>query len=183
MEKSQNPSISVSNIVRASICPMQLYLASSSPKEFAEPIRYSAAKQLACHLGDTLNPDEIHRELSFALPDADEKAHRVLDEMIEACKAVQFRRAEACDVQAVSENIISTEESTGSSGTGLQSSKEGLPRSTACMSQTVCRRSVTPSVLRRCTGKNFQHLWSISGQAPSGRLFSPPRTAGSFSRR
>lgn len=82
---------------------MQLYLASSSPKEFAEPVRYSAAKQLACHLGDILNPDEIHRELSFALPDADDETHRILDEMIEACKAVQFRKAEACDVQAVSE--------------------------------------------------------------------------------
>ena len=95
--------ISVSEIVRASICPMQLYLASSDPKGFTEPVRYSAAKQLSCHLGDTLCPAQIREELAFSLPDADDEAYRILDEMIAACKPVQFRKAEACDVSVASE--------------------------------------------------------------------------------
>ena len=90
-------------MLRAFVCPMQLYLAKSQPAEFSEPRRYSAAKILSYHLGEVLNADKIREEFALSLPDADDEAFKLLDEMISACTAVHFRRATACDVQVSSE--------------------------------------------------------------------------------
>ncbi|HJJ31382.1 MAG TPA: Dna2/Cas4 domain-containing protein [Methanocorpusculum sp.] len=82
---------------------MQLYLAKSQPAEFSEPRRYSAAKILSYHLGEVLDAEKIHEEFALSLPNADDEAIRILDEMISACSTVQFRCAAACDVQVSSE--------------------------------------------------------------------------------
>ncbi|HJJ39091.1 MAG TPA: Dna2/Cas4 domain-containing protein [Methanocorpusculum sp.] len=82
---------------------MQLYLAKSQPAEFSEPRRYSAAKILSYHLGSVLDADKIHEEFALSLPDADDESFKVLDEMISVCASVQFRTAEAYDVQVSSE--------------------------------------------------------------------------------
>ena len=90
-------------MLRAFVCPMQLYLAKSQPAGFTEPRRYSAAKLLSYHLGDVLDTEKIHEEFRLSLPDADDEAFRLLDEMISACSPVQFRCAAAYDVQISSE--------------------------------------------------------------------------------
>ena len=61
-------SVSVSDIIRASVCPMQLYLAKSSPANFSEPLRYSVAKQLSYHLGDEFDREKIREELKLTIP-------------------------------------------------------------------------------------------------------------------
>ncbi|HJJ87421.1 MAG TPA: hypothetical protein O0X17_03685, partial [Methanocorpusculum sp.] len=92
-------SVSVSDILRASVCPMQLYLAKSSPAYFLEPLRYSVAKQLSYHLGDELNREEIREELKLTIKDCGDEAFTVLDEMIEACSKVMWRQALTYDMQ------------------------------------------------------------------------------------
>lgn len=92
-------SVSVSDILRASVCPMQLYLAKSSPAYFLEPLRYSVAKQLSYHLGEELNREEIREELKLTIKDCGEEAFAVLDEMIEACSKVMWRQALTYDMQ------------------------------------------------------------------------------------
>lgn len=92
-------SVSVSDILRASVCPMQLYLAKSSPADFSEPLRYSVAKQISYHLGDELDAAEIREELKLTIPDCGEDAFRVLDEMLAACRKVTWRQALTYDMQ------------------------------------------------------------------------------------
>ncbi|HJJ62681.1 MAG TPA: hypothetical protein O0X94_05005, partial [Methanocorpusculum sp.] len=92
-------SVSVSDILRASVCPMQLYLAKSSPAYFLEPLRYSVAKQLSYHLGEELNREEIREGLKLTIKDCGEEAFAVLDEMIEACSKVMWRQALTYDMQ------------------------------------------------------------------------------------
>lgn len=96
-------SISVSDILRASVCPMQLYLAKSSPANFTEPLRYSVAKQLSYHLGEEFNREEnrekIREELRLTIPECGQDAFSVLDEMIDVCSKVTWRQALTYDMQ------------------------------------------------------------------------------------
>lgn len=63
------------------------------------PQNYSIAKQIACHLGEPLNEEEIWEELLLVLPDADVAAHVRLGEMIiAACRRTAWRPAMALDV-------------------------------------------------------------------------------------
>lgn len=97
-------SISVSDILRASVCPMQLYLAKSSPIDFTEPLRYSIAKQLSYHLGEELNKEKIYDELKLTISPCDEETFRILCEMIDACSRVTWRQALTFDMQVDSGN-------------------------------------------------------------------------------
>ncbi len=96
-------SISVSDILRASRCPMQLYLSRSSPADFSEPLRYSVAKQISYHLGDPLNLEKIEDELRQVLPDYSTPARTALEEMITACTRITWRHALTFDMQVDSE--------------------------------------------------------------------------------
>lgn len=90
--------IFVHDLVQCSICPMQVYLSHPEPREFVEPQNYSIAKQIACHLGEPLNEEEIWEELLLILPDAGETAHARLREMIALCTPTAWPRAAALDV-------------------------------------------------------------------------------------
>lgn len=101
---SQYP-VSVTDILRASICPMQLYLARSVPEDFNEPLRYSVAKQISYHLGEPLNFGQIWEELKLTIPDCGTEAQDALKQMIEACTRVTWRHALTHDMQVESEKF------------------------------------------------------------------------------
>ncbi|MDV0444333.1 CRISPR-associated protein Cas4 [Methanorbis rubei] len=92
------PQITVSELVRCSVCPLQLYLARSDPAEFIEPHSYSIAKQIAAHLGGQLILEEIWDELKTVRPDAGDAEYSQLFSMIEACEKTDWQTALRADV-------------------------------------------------------------------------------------
>ncbi|HJK07192.1 MAG TPA: Dna2/Cas4 domain-containing protein, partial [Methanocorpusculum sp.] len=78
--------IPVHDLVRCSICPLQVYLARSDPEEFQEPVNYSIAKQISLHFGDELKPDEIWDELETVLSVAGAEEYEQTLAMIDACQ-------------------------------------------------------------------------------------------------
>lgn len=90
--------IPVRELVRCSICPLQVYLSRSTPEEFAEPAGYSIAKQIAVHLGDELDLAEIWEELETVLPDAGEEEYAQASAMVDACRRTIWRPPVSTDV-------------------------------------------------------------------------------------
>lgn len=90
--------IPVGDLVRCSVCPLQVYLSRSSPEEFAEPVGYSIAKQVAAHLGEPLDPAGIWEELQTVLPDAGPQERERLFEMADTCSRTVWRSALCTDV-------------------------------------------------------------------------------------
>ncbi|MDU9376469.1 hypothetical protein McpSp1_10890 [Methanocorpusculaceae archaeon Sp1] len=97
------PQITVSELVRCSRCPLQLYLARSDSPEFIEPHSYSIAKQIAAHLGGPLILEEIWDELTTVRPDAGDAEYQLLASMIEACDKTDWRVADRTDAIVSSE--------------------------------------------------------------------------------
>ncbi len=95
--------IMVSELIRGSICPMQLYLDKSDHTAFVEPHTYSIAKQIAAHLGGPLILEELWGELTAVLPDAGPTEHQQLASMIETCSKTRWRNAVRNDVLVSSE--------------------------------------------------------------------------------
>ncbi len=104
MERERKPEeyIPVSEIVRCSVCPMQVYLERTGKEPFTEPLRYSIAKQLSYHLGEKLDPDVICREVKGVTGESEECIRPLLDEMIAACDLKKWRQAEQYDVYVLS---------------------------------------------------------------------------------
>lgn len=96
-------SISVSDLLRVSVCPMQLYLAKSSPAEFVEPLSYSVAKQLSYHLGGEIDRDVVLDELKLTVPEFGDEGIQILDKMFDACQSGVWETAEDVDVAVHSE--------------------------------------------------------------------------------
>ncbi|HJJ98101.1 MAG TPA: Dna2/Cas4 domain-containing protein [Methanocorpusculum sp.] len=90
--------IPVHDLVRCSICPLQVYLARSDPEEFQEPVNYSIAKQISLHFGDELKPDEIWDELETVLSVAGAEEYEQTLAMIDACQKTVWRPAVDTDV-------------------------------------------------------------------------------------
>ena len=88
-------SVSVSDILRASVCPMQLYLAKSSPANFTEPLRYSVAKQLSYHLGEEFNREENREKIREELLE-----HGVFHVTIETEKSLENCKSRECEVSS-----------------------------------------------------------------------------------
>lgn len=61
--------IPVSDLVRCSVCPMQVYLSCSGAEEVTESFSYSIAKQITAHLCSSLDTTEIWDELRTVRPD------------------------------------------------------------------------------------------------------------------
>ncbi|HJJ42423.1 MAG TPA: Dna2/Cas4 domain-containing protein [Methanocorpusculum sp.] len=95
-------SISVSDIVTCSICPMQSYL-SKSMGAYAEPISYSIAKQISYHLGAELDEKIIWNELKDVIPECGDEARKIMNDMITSCSRSVWRRAVNHDVSVRSE--------------------------------------------------------------------------------
>ncbi|WP_268924740.1 CRISPR-associated protein Cas4 [Methanocorpusculum petauri] len=95
--------IPVRDLVRCSVCPLQVYLSRSTPGEFAEPAGYSIAKQIAAHLGDELDFREIWEEIETVLPDAGAEEYAQASAMIEACRKTVWRSPVNTDVFVSSE--------------------------------------------------------------------------------
>ena len=99
--KMHTEKISVTDLVKAATCPMQLYLAKSADHGFTEPVSYTVAKLVSYHLGEPLFTDEIWEELEAILPGNDD-ARRILEQMIAACSKVTWRHADQYEVPVFS---------------------------------------------------------------------------------
>ena len=94
--------ISVTDLVKAAICPMKLYLVKSAEKKFNEPVSYTVAKLVSYHLGEPLFTDDIWEELEAILPNNNE-AQRILEQMLEVCGKITWRHADQYDMPVFSE--------------------------------------------------------------------------------
>ncbi|HJJ43267.1 MAG TPA: Dna2/Cas4 domain-containing protein [Methanocorpusculum sp.] len=100
---SRDDMISVTDVVKAGTCPMQLYLAKSSKSPYEEPISYTVAKQLSYYLGDILSVEDIWEEGLKNMVPEDQPALSYLENMVTACSKVTWRQAERYDVSVFSE--------------------------------------------------------------------------------
>lgn len=95
--------ISVTDVVKAGTCPMQLYLAKSADIPYEEPIAYTVAKQISYYLGDILSTEDIWEEGLKNLMHEDQPALSYLEKMVAACSKVTWRQAERYDVSVFSD--------------------------------------------------------------------------------
>jgi CRISPR-associated exonuclease Cas4 len=95
--------ISVTDVVKAGTCPMQLYLAKSTDTPYEEPIKYTVAKQLSYYLGDILSVEDVWEEGLKNMVPEDQPALTYLEQMVAACSKLTWRQAERYDVPVFSE--------------------------------------------------------------------------------
>ncbi|WP_319379118.1 CRISPR-associated protein Cas4 [uncultured Methanocorpusculum sp.] len=95
--------ISVTDVVKAGTCHMQLYLAKSTDTPYEEPIKYTVAKQLSYYLGDILSVEDVWEQGLKNMVPEDQPALTYLDQMVAACSKLTWRQAERYDVSVFSE--------------------------------------------------------------------------------
>ncbi len=95
--------ISVTDVVKAGTCPMQLYLAKSTDIPYEEPIAYTVAKQISYYFGDILSTEDIWEGGLKNLVHEDQPALSDLEKMVVACSKVTWRQAERYDVSVFSD--------------------------------------------------------------------------------
>ncbi|MGD9936278.1 MAG: Dna2/Cas4 domain-containing protein [Methanoregulaceae archaeon] len=79
--------VTVSGLVAAHRCPLRFWNELDRPP--AESVRYAVAKQVAAHLGDSLEPARIWDELTCVLPGVDPGARALVEAWTTACREIR----------------------------------------------------------------------------------------------
>lgn len=93
--------IAVSDLVHCHTCPVRYYY--EKGKERAESDRYAICKQVAYHLGTTLDSAVIWDEVLAVRPSVDPAQREFLDHCIAACGKKDFPPAAQHDLRVISE--------------------------------------------------------------------------------
>ena len=88
--------ISISSVVKSARCPVRLYLERSAL--WNEPPAYTICKQISYHLGNSLDKEEIWKEVSTVHPQITEDMHPFLDSCVDACSRMTWRVPAATDL-------------------------------------------------------------------------------------
>ncbi|MCP1714996.1 CRISPR/Cas system-associated exonuclease Cas4 (RecB family) [Methanocalculus alkaliphilus] len=88
--------IPISTLVRASACPVRVYLERHDP--ILEPYEYTVAKQVGYHLGDTLDADAIWREITLVRPDTPISMQEYLRGCVSVCAGLSWRLPRTVDL-------------------------------------------------------------------------------------
>lgn len=88
--------IPISTLVRASACPVRVYLERHDPIQ--EPYEYTVAKQVGYHLGGNLDVDTIWREITLVRPDISVTMQGYLRGCISACAGLPWRPPRTIDL-------------------------------------------------------------------------------------
>lgn len=77
--------VPVSSVIKATLCPMRLFLETRSGEPRQESHTYTICKQISTHLGSPLDPREIWNEISAIVTDMDTRSFEYMESCIARC--------------------------------------------------------------------------------------------------
>jgi len=97
----QREHVAISDLVRVHSCPVRFYYERNDP--MSESNRYVICKQLSYHLGQSLEPDVIWREVLAVRPGIDPDLRSFLESCIASCNKSEWKPAVQSDVRVISD--------------------------------------------------------------------------------
>jgi len=97
----QREHVAISDLVRVHACPVRFYYERNDP--MSESDRYVICKQLSYHLGQSLEPDVIWREVLAVRPGIDPDLRSFLESCIASCNKSEWKPAVQSDVRVISD--------------------------------------------------------------------------------
>lgn len=98
-----DPGVRISDVVRASSCPLQLY--HSRQQGLSESDRFVVCRQLSYPLGKELDASAVWAEICAVRPRINPDCESYLARCIERCQERSWRRPEAMDIRVRSEKL------------------------------------------------------------------------------